>query len=160
MKIEKLKKDQTGRYELADLKRKDRRRLMKLTDNEIIKGLQCCIKVETESDCAEYGCPYYPEKDCLKKNGEDILNLISRQNEEIGRLEEILGGTSKVLTATCAGVRIKARKEFAEKIKEKNGNDFLRSWYEGADECYEFNQEAFEAFIDSLVEEMERENDK
>ena len=125
-----------------------------MNDSEIIKGLQCCIKVETESDCAEYGCPYYPEKDCLKKNGEDILNLISRQKAEIELLKEILC-TSKVLTATCAGVRIKTAKEFAEKIKEKNGNDFLRSWYEDADECYEFNQEAFEKFIDNLLKEME-----
>lgn len=83
-----------------------------------------------------------------------LKQFINRQKAEIELLKEILC-TSKVLTATCAGVRIKTAKEFAEKIKEKNGNDFLRSWYEGADECYEFNQEAFEEFIDNLLKEIE-----
>lgn len=45
-------------------------------------------------------------------------------------------------------------KEFAEKIKAKNGNYFLESWYESADICYEFNQEEFESFVDNLVQEM------
>jgi hypothetical protein len=42
-------------------------------------------------------------------------------------------------------------KKFAEKVKAQNGNNFLESWYESADICYEFNQEKFESFIDNLV---------
>lgn len=47
-----------------------------------------------------------------------------------------------------------ALKELSEKIKAQNGNDFLDSWYESADICYEFNQEVFEAVIDELVAQM------
>ena len=50
------------------------------------------------------------------------------------------------------------RIEFAEKVKAINGNEFLTSWYESADICYEFNQEEFEAYIDNLLEEMESES--
>jgi surface antigen len=47
-----------------------------------------------------------------------------------------------------------AVKKFATKVKEKNGNGFIESWYESGDECYEFNQEKFEEFIDSIVNKM------
>lgn len=47
-----------------------------------------------------------------------------------------------------------AVKKFAEKVKEQNGNHFLVSWYESGDECYEFDQDKFESFIDNLVKDM------
>lgn len=47
-----------------------------------------------------------------------------------------------------------ALKELSDKIKAQNVNDFMDSWYESADICYEFNQEVFEAVIDELVAQM------
>lgn len=54
----------------------------------------------------------------------EMLSLIfavrglNDQKAEIERLEEILGGTSKVLTETCAVVRAEAIKEFLSKARE------------------------------------------
>ena len=54
-----------------------------ITDNEIIKALECCIKVI--SDCNN--CPYYDDDDC--KNGliGNALDLIKRKDAEIERLK-------------------------------------------------------------------------
>ena len=74
----------------------------------------------------------------------EMLSLIfavrglNDQKAEIERLEEILGGTSKVLAETCAGVKAEAVKEFAEKVKTLNRQN-LFLWNEQ---------------IDNLVKEM------
>lgn len=47
-----------------------------------------------------------------------------------------------------------ALKELSAKIKAQNGNDFMDSWYESADICYEFNQKVFESVIDDIVESL------
>ena len=53
-----------------------------LTDNEIVKALECCV---TKEDCN--GCPYDEINDCIKGHEEDILDLITRQQAEIERLK-------------------------------------------------------------------------
>lgn len=53
------------------------------------------------------------------KTLDDALALIKRQQAEIKELQEILGGTSKVQSQTCAVVRAEAVREFAEKLKSK-----------------------------------------
>ena len=125
-----------------------------MTDNKIIKTLECCSVEGME-------CSQCPNKDigigCITLTLTNALDLIKRQEAELEDLREIVFMDR---SEAIKNLKTEARKEFAEKIKEKNGNDFLRSWYEGADECYEFNQEAFEMFIDNLLKEMERENDR
>ena len=48
----------------------------------------------------------------------------------------------------------KAINQFAEKMKNKDGNEFVVSWFESKDECYEFDNDAYEKFIDDTKEEM------
>ena len=55
-----------------------------MTDNEIIKALECCSYATTNRDCEK--CSYYPDEDCTKKQCADIINLINRQKAEIERL--------------------------------------------------------------------------
>lgn len=56
----------------------------KLTDNEIIKALECCLSPVAES-CND--CPFY-EENCLEISTERLaLDLIYRQKEEIERLK-------------------------------------------------------------------------
>lgn len=57
-----------------------------MTDNEIIKALECCGE---EDKCKE--CPYYNKGNfkCLNyKFFKDLLDLINRQKAEIERLRE------------------------------------------------------------------------
>ena len=86
-----------------------------MTDNEIIKALECCSMFVTSAKCDE--CPLN-EQECIQGLPWNALDLINRQKAEIERLEEILGGTSKVLTETCAVVRAEAIKEFLSKARE------------------------------------------
>ena len=89
--------------------------------NETKKALECCVNAGNCVDCplnrADIGAT------CVKQNMINALDLINRYEAEIEILKEIFGGTSKVLTETCAGVRVKAIKEFAERFKECCGNN-------------------------------------
>ena len=94
-----------------------------MTDNEIIKALECCIK--DNCDCGE--CPAIPvcqhDFDCPKTIA---LELINRQKAEIERLvkgfEEVKKGIeeAKVLVAKdIAKAKAEAVKEFAERLKKE-----------------------------------------
>ena len=92
---------------------------MIMTDNEIVIALRAVAEkykgkfvATCETNISEMAtdAANHIERLCEENN---------RQKAEIERLEEILGGTSKVLTATCAGVRAEAIKEFAKRLKER-----------------------------------------
>ena len=57
-----------------------------MTDKEIIKALECCIK--PTSDCEN--CPYYKKEECFDMAKRDALNLINRQQAEIENLNNFL----------------------------------------------------------------------
>ena len=59
-----------------------------MTDNEIIKALECCSDWENGDTCKE--CPFYEELDCATTDRLDkyALDLINRQKAEIERLEK------------------------------------------------------------------------
>lgn len=56
-----------------------------MTDKDIIKALECC----KEGGCGCGGC-YFKGKDCTELD-KVTLDLISRQQAEIERLEEMTG---------------------------------------------------------------------
>lgn len=62
----------------------------KLTDEEIIKALQCCATENRENKpCLD--CPYFIKHiDCVprRRHEKDLLDLINRQKAEIERLSE------------------------------------------------------------------------
>ena len=79
-----------------------------MTDEQIIKALECCATSETKCD----ECPYYPDA-CLTDDYENIfledaLDLIKRKNEEILKRKKQL-----------MELKSEAIKEFAERLKEK-----------------------------------------
>ena len=127
---------------------------MIMTDNEIIKALNEADGInEVGIYCADCEGEYIA---IVKVS--DVVDLINRLKAEIERLEEILGGTSKVLTVTCAGVRVKAFKEFAERFE----NELTKIEEIYFDEEHEnfISANKVIALLDYLVEEMERENDR
>ena len=56
-----------------------------MTDNEIMKALECCTKTEFISDCAKCEMFAFDCKDILIENA---LDLINRQKAEVERLED------------------------------------------------------------------------
>ena len=87
-----------------------------MTDNDIIKALECCSKITFSCD----GCPlkHLKYSECYELVIRSTLNLINRQKAEIERLKspcEMQIEVSKKLEAT---IRAEAVKEFAEKVNE------------------------------------------
>ena len=118
-----------------------------MTDNEIIKALECCTD-ESYENCNE--CPYSTDTLSCKrlKLLEDSLELINRQKAEIERLKK------EVSVARDAYISIQDRyehtkaesyKEFAERLNEKA---------QIAD-CFDsYNMVVGTHFIDNLLKEM------
>ena len=113
-----------------------------MTDNEIIKALECCGK--NPPICIE--CSYKGKcnrKDCYDYLKGDALTLIHRQQAEIERLGEKnkrLFAENVSITHSSKEIKAEAIKEFAERLKGR------------------FDQYDVELFchsvIDNLVEEM------
>ncbi len=86
-----------------------------MTDNEIIKALECCSK--GFGNCE--GCPYDDDNaDCVTLKGEtlmmkDTIDLIYRQNAEIERYLHSI----KLLEKDVAQAKSEAYREFAERFK-------------------------------------------
>lgn len=116
-----------------------------MTDNEIVKALECCMGF----DCKE--CPYCDDEaeECMGKLIVEALKLVNRQKAEIERLtyynENLLCANSDILGRHedyIKEARIETIQEFAERLKaegfhHKNFGDLVQ----------------FED-IDCLVEEM------
>lgn len=87
-----------------------------MTDNDIIKALECCLNLDCKKSPMEIcdPCPYFHEGNCTYLLKENALNLINRQKAEIERLE-------KQLDSKCdrciARDRAEAIKEFAWRLK-------------------------------------------
>lgn len=148
----------------------------KMTDNEIIKALECC-RTPKCSNCVE--CPQRGlGTDCLGELIENTINLINRQQAEIdilirkketlrdeiaekqaeierlkefatAKCEDCAGCTS--WKCDCANIetlaKSEARKEFAERLKKIFGWQYTTARWKLL--C---------KFIDKLLEEMERED--
>jgi predicted nuclease with TOPRIM domain len=66
-----------------------------MTDNEIIRALECCSKSSWLNDCE--GCPCYDEtediqtSECQERLMKNALDLINRQKAELDKLAEEYG---------------------------------------------------------------------
>lgn len=89
-----------------------------MTDEQIIKALECCVKTEFISDCAKCEMFAFDCKDILIENA---LDLINRQKAENERTEKELTEYKlrlKMSECTVDEIKSEAIKEFAEKLKK------------------------------------------
>ena len=124
-----------------------------MTDNEIIKALECCRDNDNNLNMEKcFGvCPY--DGECAGKFMQDALSLITRQKEEIERLKN-RDLQVEVLEKLEREIKAAAIKEFAEKVKETSLYEFIEEYFENAELCYEARQDQFCEHIDNLVKEM------
>ena len=94
-----------------------------MTDNEIIKALECCSEVygwclpENRAKCPLYG--YNGEDEfCDKHLSKSALGIIKRQKAEIERLQKANESFS-CLGKMYSEIKSEARKEFAERLKKE-----------------------------------------
>lgn len=148
-----------------------------MTDNEIIKALECCTKGIGECK----NCPYFKMIDCATQNVKDVINLINRQKEETDKLEKVNAsltdsfegyvkavnryreaierhkGIIKILENDVKSAKAEAIKEFAERLKDEIINDTAyacdstqhNGYYD-----YKIKIGDIPEYIDSLVKEM------
>ena len=133
-----------------------------MTDNEIIKALECCVRDGYPYGCKE--CPYNNSNlDCNERLDADALYLINRQKAEIEELEAEIdkqyeqaeanilanmadGGTS---CHWCIDKhQANAIKEFAERVKAETTERYEDIAY----------KDLFFGVIDYLVKEMVGDN--
>lgn len=110
-----------------------------MTDNDIIKALECC-DMPTDDFCAE--CYFKGENDCTGKLTRATIDLINRQKEEIEKLREHI----ELLDIENEAIKISAVKDFAERFKSK-------AWVDKTLLGYPYYNISFRTF-NNLVKEM------
>ena len=150
-----------------------------MTDNEIVKALECCVWTRSLSDCLKSGCPARKREGCsyfLRTDDvfegvifveliKDAIDLINRQKAEIERLKENLNIELKNY-ATEYDYKIKAEavKEFAEnavKRVEKAKLKYQKLCKEQGEEMEEHMHIHFNGIIgiiNNLLKEMVGDN--
>jgi hypothetical protein len=113
-----------------------------MTDDEIIKALECCMKTEFITDCAKCEMLAFDCKDTLIENA---LNLINRQKAEIERLNiefQSMRSAANSYKIHLETAKSEAIKEFAERLKEHR--------YGELNNCISFSI----GYLDNLVKEI------
>lgn len=88
-----------------------------MTDNDIIKALECCY---IHSNCN--GCPQEDKIKCLDSAGRNALDLIKRQKAEIERLQNYYLSMQSTLAKMSTGVeqaKAESIKAFAKRLQAK-----------------------------------------
>ena len=113
-----------------------------MTDDEIIKALECCGNI-VDSTCKE--CAYHEtyNASCVVRLMRNALDLINRQKAEILELQKRIINWRTDMDYRPDEIKSEAIKEFAERLKEK------LQWDVEFD-----NKLVFESDIDNLVKEM------
>ena len=93
-----------------------------MTDNEIIKALECCSTQDGCKSCIFYeDCVSPIEKaELIMKNALDLINRLKAENERLEKVRK--DEVEKLMSAidrTIAEAKAEAYKEFAERLKEK-----------------------------------------
>ena len=139
-----------------------------MTDNEIIKALECCIKAETIDDCERLKCPACDDIGCrffdnaddntievAREMGERIFSLINRQKAEIERLtKENEEQDQAIINALhrMGEIRSEAVNEFAERANEKLSYHL--------EKCGDFAPYGMADIINNLAKEMTEDEGK
>ena len=118
-----------------------------MTDNEIIKALECCSSQTTENTCGN--CPLFNigRPDCYRTLAKHSLDLINRQQAEIERLQKVNDSFTDI-GKLYSEIKADAIKEFAEELKQRtliqpDYNDFVKEFLK-----------IIHRNIDNLVKEM------
>lgn len=118
-----------------------------MTDNEIIKALECCINDDCDNCPDTFG-------NCEHNAMRNALNLINRQQEEIERLKienQSLRGAANSYKLHYNEAKTEAVKEFADRLKALDRLDIDVSYGYGREHCTEA---IAVTLIDNLIKEM------
>ena len=151
-------------------RRNDRGEISEMTDNKIIKALECFVIPKDFNECGNcVGCAFESKGLCHQNMSYEIaklsLDLINRQKAEVERLNveldnkqfrcdscDRIGLTRGEYLICIKRAKAEAIKEFAEKVKNKLWDLPTMSDEEGE---YDYVcMESLVDYIDNLVKEM------
>ena len=132
-----------------------------MTDNEIIKFMQCVVG--NDANCSE--CEYQkvlPFPSCRMMCAKNALDLINSQKAEIERLKKNIDGLNIFTTNHMKVIRVQAIKEFAERLKSRLANLSVQTKTHGRkttpnyvdDIANQILHDVVPQEIDNLVKEM------
>lgn len=113
-----------------------------MTDEQIIKALECCTSQDGSYPCTDCPCWDDDKSDCNGLDWKDVVSLVNRQKAEIERYADIGKMYSEV--------RAEAIREFADRLKRKSR---LISEYDAGGWYMDIRAVKAED-IDNLVKEM------
>ena len=119
-----------------------------MTDNEIIKALECCVKTEFISDCAKCEMFAIDCKDILIENALDLINRQKAETESLKHRKTEL----QIRNQELQHAKPEAIKEFAERLKEIIIKA-IDTYYTSNGGGYYLAEDTIED-IDNLVKEM------
>ena len=134
-----------------------------MTDEQIIKALECCVKTEFISDCAKCEMFAFDCRDILIENA---LDLVNRQKAEIERLKKrntlLLKKKCNDINTARKIIKSEAIKELAERLKSRLANLSVRTKTHGRkttpnyvdDIANQILHDVVLQEIDNLVKEM------
>ncbi len=126
-----------------------------MTDNEIIKALECCSEANNCGKCeyepTEYqigtvGCCNELMKDAL-----DLINRLQAENERLSQFGGILLHNGSELFKEVQTAKAEAYKEFAERLKKALYSDSCRL-------VFDSDLDIFECAINNLLKELVGDN--
>ena len=118
-----------------------------MTDNEIIKGLECCCA----SECDE--CPYDEQTACVEYVKEGTLDLINRQKAEIERLKAESDMADGYADALVERTKTEAIKEVLLTLEaEAESSDKYIREYDDSEVQRAYNKALWKSY--NLVKEM------
>lgn len=119
----------------------------KLTDNEIIKALECCLSDIPPCITCKYDNDTITCDECMGELMKDALDLINRQKAEIERYK----GVIKILEKDVKDAEGRAVKEFAHYLID-NGEEGKINTFDLPDYVCEFLRKPEKVEHDSLCE--------
>ena len=98
-----------------------------MTDEQIIKALECCVKTEFISGCAKCEMFAFDCKDILIENALDLINRQAAEIEELKtEIERMENQNTLLLKKKCKDIntarkiiKSEAIKDFAERLKKE-----------------------------------------
>lgn len=121
-----------------------------MTDNEIIKALECC----KNDGIICFECPYKKTNGCMEKLSADALDLITRQQAEIENLKvenQSLRGAAHSLKMHYEEAQSEINKLNAENmLTMSERNAFRNSFYELSKQLKTAKSEAVKEYAEKL----------
>ena len=111
-----------------------------MTDNEIIKALECCTNDDNEPNCEE--CTKRPHIYCICELLEEAYGLIQRQRTEIEVLKKKADAYDSYPMKVLVG---------------HNSEVYSKTWEDYIDFISDVAAEGVKEFADKIVEQLEKE---